>query len=285
MRVYFHSLGIVWLCQIPRRGTSLLAFLLLITAPLQVLARTQAPPVPAVAVVVMDRNSKKILHAISPDKVWPAASLTKLATAVVTLEHAKLGKVIRVLDADDVGGAKLHVKNGGTLSMLDLLAATLIGSANNTANALVRASGHPLAQFLRDMNTYTRRVGAKQTRFVDPSGIDPGNTTTARDMALVARNAFSNGTIRSLTQHGSYVIRVLSTGERRRIKNTNKLVTNSPLIVLGGKTGLLDESGYNVVVEVRNRAWNRLVIVIFGAPSFPSAFQSIEKLAAWAWTK
>lgn len=253
--------------------------------PLVAQARLTPPPVPAAAVVVMDRNSKKIIHAVNPDKPWPAASLTKLATAVVTLDHAKLGKVVRVFSADDVGGAKLHVKNGATLTVLDLLAATLIGSANNTANALVRASGHSLVQFLAEMNAYTRRVGAKHTRFVDASGIDPANTTTARDMALIARNAFSNGTIRSLTQHGSYVIRVLNTGERRRIKNTNKLVTNSPLIVMGGKTGLLDESGYNFVVEVRNKQWQRLMIVIFGAPSFSSAFQSAEKLAAWAWTK
>jgi D-alanyl-D-alanine carboxypeptidase len=231
----------------------------------------------------MDRNTKRILHAVNPDKRWAAASLTKLATAVVVLDHARLSKVVPVFARDDVGGAKLRVPNGARVSVQDLLAATLIGSANNTANALVRATGHSRKQFVHDMNTFARRVGARQTRFTEPTGIDPANATTARDMANIAANAFARGIIRTLTLRGSYTVRVLNTGKFHRVKNTNKLVTNSPLIVLGGKTGLLDESRYNFVVEVRNRAWKRLVIVIFGAPSFPSAFSSAEKLAAWAW--
>ncbi len=246
-------------------------------------ARAPAPAVQATAVVVMDRNSKKILHAVNADAQWPAASLTKLATAAVTLKHARLSSLVRLRSVDEVGGARLRVADGALLSVRDALAATLIGSANNTANTLVRATGRSRAQFIKEMNAYAKSVGARQTKFVEPSGIEPGNVTTAKDMALLARAAFSDPTVRSLSQSAQYSIRVRNTGERHRIKNTNKLITNSPLIVLGGKTGLLEESDHNFVVEVRNKQWQRLIIVIFGAPSFQSAFSSAEKLAAWAW--
>ncbi len=261
------------------------AALFLMMLPFGAAAAVAPPVIDATAVLVMDRSTKRVLHGVNPDKPWPAASLTKLATAVVALNHAKLTSMSRVCPADDVGGAKLRVRSCATLSVQDLLAATLVGSANNTANSLVRASGHTRSQFVRDMNGYARRVGAKSTRFTEPTGIDPANVSTARDLALIARNAFAHGTIRSLTIRGSYTVRMLNTGERRRIKNTNKLVTHSPLIVMGGKTGLLNESRYNFVVEVRNRAWKRLIIAILGAPNFQSAFQSAEKLANWAWSQ
>lgn len=261
------------------------ALLILALLPQSAVARTLPPNVQATAVVVMDRNSKKILHAINADRPWPAASLTKLATAAVTLNHARLGSLVRLRSADEVGGARLRVRDGALLTVQDALAATLIGSANNTANTLVRASHRSRAQFVKEMNGYAKSVGARHTTFVEPSGIEPGNVTTAKDMALVARAVFSSTAIRSLSQSAHYTIRVRNTGKLHVIKNTNKLITNSSLIVLGGKTGLLEESDHNFVVEVRNKQWQRLIIVIFGAPSFQSAFSSAEKLAAWAWQK
>ncbi len=261
----------------------LILALCIFSLPLGVRAQAAPPTVDAAAVLVMDRNSKEVLHAVNPDREWPLASITKLAAAMVALQHGKLGTISRVTADDDVGGAKLHVRSGTPLTLHDMLAATLIGSANNTANALVRAIGYTRTQFVKEMNAYAKRVGATHTHFTEPSGIDPANVSTAGDLALIARDAFSNQTIRTLTTSSSYTIRLLNTGKLHRIKNTDKLITQSPIIVMGGKTGLLDESRSNFVVEVRNKAWQRLMVVVLGAPSFHSAFSSAEKLANWAW--
>ncbi len=93
----------------------------------------------AKAYVVIDRTSGKVLTEKNENLVWPIASTTKLMTADIVLsKKISPKKTVGVIAADDVGGAKLYVKNGDKFTIDDLFYAMIVGSANNAANALAR---------------------------------------------------------------------------------------------------------------------------------------------------
>ena len=175
-----------------------------VTIPKTVITRTDPSEIEsqigARAYVVMDRASGKILTMKQEHLVWPIASLTKLMTAdIVLAKKISPKKMQSVLKADDVGGAKLFVRDGDKFTIDDLFYAMLVGSANNAANALARASGDSRESFVARMNARVKELGLKQTVFVDPSGIDPANVSTPIELAKIANVAFTNPQIKYTT--------------------------------------------------------------------------------------
>ncbi len=119
-----------------KETASLSAYAPVSAAPTRV-GQAAPPTTSASSYVVVDRSSGIVLAASGADRVWPIASLTKLMTAQIALDSGtRLSKAFPVKAEDDVGGAKLYVTSGDTFSLDGLLYATLVGSANNAANAL-----------------------------------------------------------------------------------------------------------------------------------------------------
>lgn len=250
-----------------------------------------APDVTAEAYVVIDRTSGQILAAKNADREWPIASLTKLMTAQIVLDAGKdLSGTYSVTSSDDVGGAKLYVASGDTFTLDGLLYATLVGSANNAANAVTRAVTSDKAAFVDEMNLRARALNLSHTAYVDPTGIETGNVSTARELARVADVAFRRPDIRRYTTTASANVRVLSQGTTKTITNTNWMLWKpeyDDIYVLGGKTGYLDESGWNLAVVLRPQLKDEkheLLVVEFGADSRADSFVDAEALARWAWT-
>ncbi|MCR4313909.1 MAG: serine hydrolase [Candidatus Uhrbacteria bacterium] len=244
----------------------------------------------SVAYVVMDRSTGKILTVKNENKVWPIASLTKLVTASVVLDHeVSMTAVADVRTIDDVGGAKLSVNDGDTFSVQDLFYATLVASANNAANALSRTVDLSRAEFLEEMNAHAIDLGLINTTFVDPTGIELGNVSTAREMARIAQSVLEEDQIRRFTSTAVEYIDVLSQGTQKKMINTNWMLWKpayDDLYVTGGKTGYLEESGWNLVVSLRpmlGDADTELLIVVFGAESRGASFEDANMLADWAW--
>lgn len=244
----------------------------------------------SLAYVVMDRSTGKILTVKNENKVWPIASLTKLMTAKVVLDHeVAMGSVADVRTIDDVGGAKLYVNDGDTFSVQDLFYAALVASANNAANALSRATDLSRDEFLVEMNNKAAELGLINTMFVDPTGIELGNVSTAREMARIAQSVLEEDEIRRFTSTSVKYIDVLSQGTQKKMTNTNWMLwkpTYDDLYVTGGKTGYLEESGWNLVVSLRpmsGDADTELLIVVFGAKSRSASFEDANTLADWAW--
>jgi len=252
---------------------------------------TLPPDVTASSYVVFDKNSNQILAAYDADMVWPVASLTKLVTADVVLDNGvDLASIWSVLDEDDVGGAKLWVNDGSTFTIEDLFYSTLVGSANNAANALSRSSGLTSEEFLYAMNRRPFELGLAYTEFVDPTGIELGNVSTAREIARVAQHVFDqHEEVRRYTSTASCYVDVLSHGVQKRLKNTNWMIyypEYDDVYVTAGKTGYLIEAGWNLVVQLRPSAdeeEKELLLVIFGAGSRPDSFIDAEALADWTW--
>lgn len=244
----------------------------------------------AKAFVVLDRTTGKILTMKQENLVWPIASLTKLMTANVVLEKNVSPKKLQpILKEDDVGGAKLHVKNGDKLSVDDLFYAMLAGSANNAANALARTCSSSREEFVVEMNARAKLLGLNHTTYADPSGMELANTSTVLDIAKLADQMFKHPQVKRFTTTARKNIRVANTGSTKKITSTNWMLFHSAyddLWVTGGKTGYLEEAGWNLAVTLRpfqNDTTRELVIVLFGSSSRAESFKEANELADWAW--
>jgi D-alanyl-D-alanine endopeptidase (penicillin-binding protein 7) len=244
-----------------------------------------------VSAIVIDVESGMILYAHEDEKPWPAASLTKIMSGYVFLENQPAwSQIIALHDSDDVGGGKLSVPDGALLSEEDLFYSSLTASANNAATAMPRIAGMSNDAFLERMNATAKQFAMRQSHFVSPSGIEPENMTSARDIAKLAFRTFGKDWIRKVTTTGRYAFTIRNTGEVKNLKNTNRLLTEpqyGDLYVTGGKTGFLYESMYNLVVQLRPTedadARRTLIVVVLGAPVRDESFETAKNLARWTW--
>lgn len=259
------------------------------SVPVRMSQREIESEIGAEAYVVMDANSGELLTVKREHLAWPVASLTKLVTASVALDMGvSMDAMADVRNVDNVGGARLYVNDGDTLTIGDLFYATLVASANNTTNALARTTGLSRVEFVERMNAHVRRLNLTQTHLVDPTGIKVENVSTVLEMARIARDAFSREDIRRYTTTATKFVHVASTGASKKMINTNWMLWKpqyDDLWVTAGKTGYLDESGWNLVVSVKpNQNDEReLLIVLFGSDSRAGSFTDAESLARWAW--
>jgi len=244
----------------------------------------------AQAYLVMDRSTGTILTVKQENKVWPIASLTKLVTSEVVIDHrVSATTVASVRTSDNVGGAKLSVADGDTFTVDDLFYATLIASANNAANALSRTTGLSKEAFVKEMNEKATALNLVQTSFVDPTGIELGNVSTAREFARLAREIFDREELRRYITTSHKDIRVINQGTTKKMTSTNWMLYKpqyDDVWVTGGKTGYLEESGWNLVESLRPSEQDKdreLLLVIFGAGSRAESFADAQTLSHWAW--
>ncbi len=237
--------------------------------------------------VVMDSRTGKVLFEKNADAPWPAASLAKLMSAVVFVEQKPvLSRLVSITAADEVGGGRLRVAAGTKMTLKDIFYSALVGSANNAAMNMMRNSGLSRVQFIDLMNVRAATLGMSSSKYYEPTGMDPRNTVSARDMAKLARHAFDNPLIQKTAQTAKYQFKTSSPVINKTIKNTNALLLdpNNDLWVVAGKTGFIDEAQYNLAVRVKTMRKDKdVVVVVLGADTKQKSFDETEKLAKWAW--
>lgn len=246
------------------------------------------------ASAIVMRPDGKILYSFKPDAPHTAASLTKLVMALVVLDkNWNWGTAVKMSSADEVGGGRLRVSAGSRVILADLWQSAIGSSANNAATAIARLAGPGVSSFVAKMNTKAKAIGAVSSKFFDPSGMNPKNVTTARDMALIARDAFKQKKIVSASQSGTYTFTLAGSTNTHTIKNTNApLLADPDVYLVGGKTGYLPESMYNYAAQMSPLAADGktkvekkdVVVVVLGSKSTQSAMDSAKRLAEWAWS-
>ncbi len=209
----------------------------------------------------------------------PIASLTKLMTAMVALDHGITWEQSAEIQLNEyVIGGQLLLHPGEHVTMRDLFAASLLGSANNATLAYVRELGIPEQEFIRAMNRKAVELGLEQTYFTDVTGLDKENISTAYEVARMAEHAFKHyPEIARTTGRTEYSFVVGGSGREHTIRNTNKLIAEGNLEVLGSKTGYLYEAGYCLVLQGVGNA-GKLIAVVLGNPSEHDQYQGITFL-------
>ena len=204
-------------------------------------AQTSQPRVAAASwYLVGDDGAVLARHDASRERA--IASITKLMTAVVVLEHAKLSDVVRVSpQAAGIGESTVYLRAGEELTVADLLRATLIPSANDAAEALALHVGDgSVDRFVELMNEKAEELGLSDTHFENPHGLDEaGHVSSARDTTTLVRFALGIPFIRDALSRES-----VSLPGGRTFESTDDLLASwAPLVA--GKTGHTRAAGWS----------------------------------------
>jgi serine-type D-Ala-D-Ala carboxypeptidase (penicillin-binding protein 5/6) len=242
--------------------------------------RTPPPAVAAESVLVMDADSGRILYAKNADTVRPVASTQKIITALCVLEAGNIDKPVTIAAYDTAcEPTKLYLKPGEIYSRRELVKVLMVKSANDVGRALARDVGGSVEGFAEIMNSKCRQLGMRNSNFVNPHGLtEPGQYSTARDMAIAARAAYRSPLIRTYAATKSYTFR-FNDGRVRLLENTNKLLKKIPYCD-GMKTGTTNASGRCLIST--GSLNGRSVICVVLKSNTANIWSDSEKLLRWS---
>lgn len=225
------------------------------------------PSLSATAELIIDLDSREVLHAERALQPMHPASLTKLMTLYLLFEAIQEQ---RIREADEIlmsktaaaqAPVKLGVRQGKKVTVKDAIGALIIVSANDVAVAVAEALGGTHDSFIMTMNERARSLGMQGTIFRNASGLpDPAQVTTAHDMALLAAKLYEHFP----TQMMRFAERGFEFNGRRIGTHNNFLRTFNGAV--GLKTGFTCNAGYNLVATA-SRDGRRLVGVVLGSPT------------------
>lgn len=244
------------------RGAALAALLLAVPGG----SLAGAPdPFPSIAASYLVRLNGATLWAHEPERPLPPASLTKIMTALLALESGRLEEVATASSAATrETGSRLGLSPGERMRVGDLLAATVIGSANDAARALAEHLAGSEREFVRRMNRRAQALGMRGTHFANATGHDEKrHRATAADLALLAAAAMSDERFVRLAAAVRGEVRTADGGRLFRLENKNELVGRYPGAV-GVKSGYTREAG-TCLVAAALRGEDRVLLVLLNA--------------------
>jgi serine-type D-Ala-D-Ala carboxypeptidase (penicillin-binding protein 5/6) len=237
-------------------------------------------PVPdARAFYVLNASNGEVIASHDAHVEVPIASITKLMTVLVALDHLKIDDVVTATSsAAQVGESRIPLVAGQRITVRDLLKGALIQSANNAADTLASAaSDGDVPRFVAWMNARAVAIGLHHTHFVRPDGLDaPGHVSSARDVAVLAQVAMHSPIVRSIVRERSDTIE-----DGRVVVHTwNDLLGVVPGL-FGVKTGHTNDAGWCEVAAVRRQGYT-IYAVILGSPTRGQRNDDLRRLLTWS---
>ena len=234
------------------------------------------PSAHARAWVVENPETGEILARHDDRYRTPIASITKLMTVIVALEHLKLGQTVHVDPrAASVGQESIYLRAGQSMTVADLVEGAMIQSANDAADALALAAAPSFPAFAALMNAKAKELGLTDSHFVRPDGLDaPGEYSSARDVTRLALAAMKLPAVRNAVRRKTATI----AGDRR-LHSWNDLLGVFPG-VFGVKTGHTDGARWGQVVAARGGG-TTIYVTILGSPSRTQRNHDLERLLAY----
>jgi D-alanyl-D-alanine carboxypeptidase len=180
------------------------------------------------AAVVMDASSGRVLFEKNADEKLYPASTTKTMTLLLALEHGRLDDVVTVsAEAGKIpkDSSLVPVTVGEQLTLRDLLYGMIMRSGNDAAVAVAVYIAGSVDKFADMMNQKAKDLGCTNTHFVNPHGYqDQDHYTTARDLALIAREGMKNDTFRQIVSTRSYQMAATNKHKARTIQSTDSML-------------------------------------------------------------
>lgn len=224
----------------------------------------------------IDVNSMSVLYEYNQNDTLPIASIAKLMTALLAVEHYSPDDWL-IVDGVKTDGSNIGLVSGEKYQVKDLLGALLIGSANDVAEVLASNFTNGINGFVWGMNQKALELGLNNTHFVNPIGFDSSDQySTARDLAILSIEVIKNPLLSSLVSQKEIVITDQLQTITLQAKSTNELLDKDPS-VLGVKTGWTEAAGECLIVYA-NRNNHPVITVVLGSSN---RFEESENLINW----
>lgn len=249
----------------------------------------------SLSVMVYDQYTGEALYAKNPNLQTPIASITKLMTAMVTLDAKQpLNQRIKIIqaDVDRLKGTSSRLPLGNTYTREQLLNLALIASENRAAHALGRTYPGGMQGFVEAMNRKARELGMEKTLFVDPTGLSSYNQSTAEDLVKLVDHAYSYyPDIRRISTVTDYNVGkhkvVIKKRKKTRVYwrdlayiNTNRLTRSDEWQIGLSKTGYIREAGHCMVMQA-DIADRKVIIVLLDAVGKYSRLGDALRIKRW----
>lgn len=229
------------------------------------------PAVIAETAILMDAASGEILFDKNADQKMFPASITKLMTILLALEHGKLTDEItfshNAIYSIEPGSAHIAIQEGETLTLEQVLRAIILRSANEASNGVAEYVDGSIEAFAKHMTARAKELGCKNTNFLNANGLHNENHyTTAHDMALIAKELLKHEEYRSMMSETYYEIQPTNKQtEVRYLHGQHQMLNENSLYyykdAIGGKTGFTSEA-LNTLVTYAERDGMELIAVV-----------------------
>lgn len=248
----------------------------------EVQAAIAGPLLASQSALIMNNKTGEVLYQKNANRVMPIASISKLMSAMVTLDaNLDMSEMVTITpdEIDRLKGTGSRLSIGTTLSRAELLHLSLMSSENRATHALGRTYPGGMAAFVAAMNAKARSLGMNSSRFYEPTGLDYRNVSTAYDLNRLVQAASKYPQIRanSTSNYGSVYT---AAGRRQNYKNSNALVREGVWNIELQKTGYIRESGRSMVVKanVQNQP---VTIVLLNSPTSLTRVNDARRIQSW----
>ena len=233
--------------------------------------------------LIINQQTGEILYAKNTNTPTSIASVTKLMTAMVVLDALlPMDEYLTVssADIDTLKGTGSRLRVGTSLPRGEMLQLALMASENRAASALGRYYPGGLPAFIKAMNTKAYELGMFNTRFVDPTGLNSGNVSTAEDLARLVNAAYEYPEIRQVSTAPSQEVAVSGNRHRMNFVNTNALVRKGDWVIGLSKTGFISEAGRCLVMQAEI-VGQPLIIVLLDSAGKLTRIGDANRIRKW----
>jgi D-alanyl-D-alanine carboxypeptidase (penicillin-binding protein 5/6) len=216
------------------------------------------------SIMVKDLSKNKTIYAKDDNRILRPASLTKIMTCMLAIESGKMNNVVTITKPmTQVEPTKLDLKVGDQVKLKDLVHAALIKSANDAAYSIAYYLGNnDKEKFVSMMNKKAKKLGMKNTNFVNPCGLDDNkHKSTARDLMKLAEYAIKDKTFNSIVKLNKYTFTTLNTHRTFAVYTSNKLQRENKNVV-GLKTGYTSGAGACLIARVKKDKKDILFVML-----------------------
>lgn len=266
---------------------------------LPALAWDPPAPISSNTVYLVNADTGAVIYEKNADaKVYPA-SITKLMTALLTMQkYGNALDTVVTVSKDDItplsgtDSSVLGLKTGEQITVRQLLYGLLVKSGNDCAMVLAHNVGGSVPAFVDMMNAEAKKIGADHTHYVNPEGLqDPNHYTTAKDVYLIARQVMANDFLSGVVDTQSYTIPATNMTPATKITNTNLLLSSGSKYYLssvkGIKTGTTTDAGACLVSMAQSKGMTYYAVVMGGKETTANgavdntAFADTKSLYQW----
>lgn len=258
--------------------TALAVAIMVVLCAVTTYASPAADPAPnAKAAVLVDVASGRVLYQKNEDQQLPMASTTKIMTAITAIENASIDDIVTAsINAQNTGGSSIYLQAGERLSLHDLLYGLMLQSGNDAAVAIAEHIGGDIAGFAEMMNQKAAEIGALNTNFTNPHGLDSSNHyTTAKDLARITAYALKHPVFSKIVSTKQKKIPWWGRSYNRVLNNKNKLLWT----LEGGdgvKTGYTSRAGRCLVSSATRNGWRLIAVVLNCGPMWEDSTALLE---------